>query len=275
MSSAVRWPDARGGRPVLEMAIVLGLSLGQSAVYSVLRIVERLTRNQPLSQQTATMNNSATPDRPWLDLAYQLANIAFPLVPVVLAFYLLNQLPGRRAWPGDRIDEPANRRLGFDLTRPGSDLLRGFAVAAAIGIPGLAFYLFAKQIGINTTVQPANLAENWWTVPVYIASAAMNGVLEEVLMLGYLFCRYSQWRPRPPSGLVAWLPIMITSALIRGSYHLYQGFGGFVGNVFMGMVFGLLFLRWKRTMPLVIAHTLLDVAAFVGYALVAGRVDWL
>ena len=39
----------------------------------------------------------------------------------------------------------------------------------------------ARQLGINATVEPANLAENWWTVPVYVLSAAMNGVLEEVL----------------------------------------------------------------------------------------------
>jgi len=34
----------------LEVLIVLGLSLGQSAVYAVLRIVERMTRNIPLAQ---------------------------------------------------------------------------------------------------------------------------------------------------------------------------------------------------------------------------------
>lgn len=275
MSTAVPWPARAGGRPMVELWIVLAVSLGQSALYSVLRIIERLTRNQPLSQQTATMNNSVTPDRPWLDLSYQLANIGFGLVPVLVALYLLDRLPGRRAWPGDDPRRSATRRLGFDLTRPGFDLARGFAVAAAIGIPGLGFYLLARQLGINTTVQPANLAENWWTVPVYLLSAAMNGILEEVLMLGYLFSRYSQWRSRPPSGLVGWLPILIGSALVRGSYHLYQGFGGFIGNLIMGLAFGLLFLRWKRTMPLVVAHTLLDIAAFVGYALVAGKVGWL
>ena len=55
----------------LEVVIVLGLSLGQSAVYSLLRIIERLTRNVPLAQQTSTLNASVTPDRPWLDLTYQ------------------------------------------------------------------------------------------------------------------------------------------------------------------------------------------------------------
>ena len=34
------------------------------------------------------------------------------------------------------------------------------------------------------------------------------------------------------------------SAVLRGSYHLYQGFGGFVGNIVMGLVFGRV---WQRT----------------------------
>ena len=71
------------------------------------------------------------------------------------------------------------------------------------------------------------------------------------------------------------LKILMVSAGLRGAYHLYQGFGGFVGNLVMGVIFGLIYLRWKRVGPLVVAHTLLDVAAFVGYALLAPRVDWL
>ena len=31
--------------------------------------------------------------------------------------------------------------------------------------------------------------------------------------------------------------IVVASALLRGSYHLYQGWGGFVGNAIMGLVF--------------------------------------
>jgi uncharacterized protein len=35
-------------------------------------------------------------------------------------------------------------------------------------------------------------------------------------------------------------------AVFQGSYHLYQGFGAFIGNVIMGVIFGVLFLRWRR-----------------------------
>ena len=87
-------------------------------------------------------------------------------------------------------------------------------------------------------------------------------------MIGYLFSRW---------GSVGWgkWRIILTSALIRGSYHLYQGFGGFVGNLVMGIIFGWFYTRTKRVMPLVIAHTILDVVAFVGYSLLKDRIGWL
>ena len=241
----------------LEIVIVLGLSLGQSAVYAVLRIIERLTRNVPLGQQTSTLNASVTPDRPWLDLTYQLVGIAFGLMPVLLALYLLSL-----------TDPPAGRTIGFDLTRPRFDLGFGVLIAVAIGVPGLGLYVLARALGINTEVQASGLADNWWTVPVLILSAAQNALLEEVVVIGYLFTRLRQ---------LAWNAVAIVafSAVIRGSYHLYQGIGGFIGNLIMGVIFGLIYLRWKRVGPLVVAHTLLDVAAFVGYALVAPHVDWL
>lgn len=241
----------------LEVVIVLGLSLGQSAVYSVLRIIERLTRDVPLAEQTSTLNASITPDRPWLDLTYQLVGIGIGLMPVLLALYLLSL-----------TDPPAGRTIGFDLTRPRFDLGFGFLIAVVIGIPGLGLYALARAVGMNTEVQASGLADHWWTVPVLILSAAQNALLEEVVVIGYLFTRLRQ---------LAWnaVAIIALSAVIRGSYHLYQGIGGFVGNLIMGVIFGLIYLRWKRVGPLIVAHTLLDITAFVGYALIAPHVSWL
>jgi membrane protease YdiL (CAAX protease family) len=240
-----------------EVAIVLGLSLGQSGVYAVLRIIERLTREVPLAQQTSTLNPSVTPDRPWLDLTYQLVGIAFGLMPVLLALYLLNL-----------TNAPAGRTIGFDLQRPRFDLGFGVLIAVAIGVPGLGLYALARTLGINTEVQASGLTDNWWTIPVLILSAVQNALLEEIVVVGYLFTRLRQlaWHP---------LAIIALSAIIRGSYHLYQGIGGFIGNLIMGVIFGLIYLRWKRVGPLIVAHTLLDITAFVGYALVAPHVNWL
>ncbi|GAB3068198.1 type II CAAX endopeptidase family protein [Intrasporangium mesophilum] len=241
-----------------ETILVLGVSLGSSAVYAILSIIEKLTRPVPLRQQTTAMNQSATPGRPWLDLAYQLAGIVLPLVAVALALYLLN---GIRQ---PAVDVRAGRFIGFDRREPGRDLLRGAGLAALIGIPGLAFYFLAKAIGINTQVSAANLQAVWWSGPVLVLAAIENAVLEEVIMVGYLFTRWRQigW---------SWPLVIGLSAVIRGSYHLYQGFGGFAGNIVMGLVLGLVFVRTRRVMPLVVCHAILDTVAFVGYSILRAR----
>jgi uncharacterized protein len=238
-----------------EVLLVLGLSLGQSAVYALVSITARLTADRPLSQQTATLNASQSP-RPYLDLTYQLLGILFALVPVVLAIHLLNR------------DRDAGATLGLDRRRPVFDLLTGAALAMAIGIPGIGLYLGARELGINANVVPAALPDLWWAVPVLILAAAQNAILEEVVVVGYLMTRLEELGWRVPA-------ILATSALLRGSYHLYQGFGGFVGNAVMGVIFGLVFLHTRRVVPLIIAHTLLDVFAFVGYTLLKDHVGWL
>jgi membrane protease YdiL (CAAX protease family) len=234
------------------------VSLGASAIWSVLSIIEKLTRATPLRQQTTAMNQSATPDRPWLDLAYQLAGIGIQVVPVFLALYLLNQVHR------PSLEIRSGRFIGFDRSEPARDLLRGLGLAALIGLPGLGFYFLAKAIGINTNVSAANLTDVWWSAPVLTLAAIGNALLEEVVMVGYLFTRWRQldW---------SWPVVIGVSALIRGTYHLYQGFGGFAGNVVMGLVLGYVFARTRRVMPLVICHALLDIVAFVGYSILKAR----
>lgn len=245
---------------IIESVVVLGLSLGKSMIYSILSIIEKLTRSTPLNQQTTTMNSSVTPDRSWLDFLYQLAGNLFPFFVPALCLYLVWQVR-----PG--INRPF-RALGMDGERKGFDIAWGFGAAAAIGIPGLGLYLLARQIGINTNVAPGNLTAVWWAIPMYCLAAFMNGVLEEVVMIGYLFLRWRQ------AGGKDWT-IIVVSALIRGGYHLYQGFGGFIGNAIMGVAFGYFYKRTGRLWPLIIAHTLLDIVSFVGFSLLRDVLPWL
>ncbi len=238
-------------RTIAEIWIVLGLSLGQSAVYAVINLGGKLTAGPPLAAQTATLNQSVSP-RPYLDLTYQLTGIVFTLVPVALVVWLLAGQAGSA--------RTALGRLGLDRSRPWPDLGGGVVLAAVIGIPGLALYYLGRQLGITAEVVPAALASYWWTVPVLLLQAIKNAVLEEVVVVGYLMTRLREL------GWPVWA-VTGASALLRGSYHLYQGFGPFIGNVVMGVVFAEWFRRRGRVMSLVIAHTLLDVVAFVGYQL--------
>ncbi|GAA0672872.1 type II CAAX endopeptidase family protein [Kitasatospora atroaurantiaca] len=240
----------------VELLIVLGLSLGASGVAALISFAGSLTEPLALGKQVATLNASRAPGRPWLDLAWQTYYILRGLMPVVLVGYLLVR------------EGTSLRVLGFDLRRKLGDLGRGAAVAAAIGGSGLALYLAAQALGFNLTVAPSGLPSVWWRIPVLIASAWQNAILEEVIVVGYLLRRLGQlgW---------GWPAMLVTSSVLRGSYHLYQGVGGLVGNMVMGVVFCLLYRRWGRVMPLVVAHGLIDTVAFVGYAVLAGHVSWL
>ncbi|MFF9983225.1 CPBP family intramembrane glutamic endopeptidase [Streptomyces erythrochromogenes] len=240
-----------------ETLLVLALSLGASGVSALISFIGSLTKPGGLKDQAATLNGSYAPGRPWLDLAWQLFGIASALVPVLLVAHLLT----REGAPGLRV-------LGFDLTRPLQDLGRGVLVAAGIGSAGLAFYLGSRAAGFNLTVVPEALPDVWWKLPVLILSAIQNSVVEEVIVLAYLLRRLDQLGWSPMASLAA-------SAVLRGSYHLYQGIGGFIGNMVMGVVFVLAYRRWGRVGPLVVAHALLDIVAFGGYALLAGKVGWL
>ncbi|MDR1117786.1 MAG: hypothetical protein LBL01_00600, partial [Bifidobacteriaceae bacterium] len=71
-----------------EVLIVLGVSLGASAVYAVLTLIDRLTASVPLASQTASLNTQDSA-KPWLDLLYQLVGVGFGIVPALLALYLL------------------------------------------------------------------------------------------------------------------------------------------------------------------------------------------
>jgi uncharacterized protein len=240
-------PEAPSRRRLgAEVLIVLGLSLGASAAYSVVSIVNRVTREEALADQTASLNVALSP-RPTFDLIYQLMGIFFDLVPVALVAFLL--------WQTTR---PHLGRLGIDFTRPGRDTVWGLGLALLVGIPGIGVYLLGREVGITVTVSPSPLDTYWWTVPVLLLSAARAGITEEVIVIGYLFARlrdlgWGKWQ------------IIVSSAVLRGTYHLYQGFGAFIGNLLMGVLFGWLYTRYGRVLPLVIAHFVIDAVIFVGY----------
>jgi membrane protease YdiL (CAAX protease family) len=233
-----------------EIAIVLALGLGQSAVYAIVALAYRLTRETALGDQTATLNPTLS-DREVFDLIYQLLAIVFALAPVLLVCYLLWS---RRP--------PHLQHLGIDGTRVGRDIGWGVGLVVAVGIPGLALYAGGRALGLFVAVNPAGLGDFWWTIPVLLLSAARAALQEEFVVLGYLFARLRQL------GWGVW-PIIVVTSVFRASYHLYQGPGAFVGNLLMGLLFGFLYARTGRLLPFLVAHFLVDAAVFVGYPLAA------
>ena len=258
-------PDPSAGGPVTdprerrllvtELLVVFTVTLGLSGLRSLLALVEVLGRGTPLDQQQVAIDRSQARDG-GLDLALQLTSAL-----QLLAWASLGLLLLLRAGLGPRA-------VGLDGTRPRSDVLRAAGLAALIGIPGLALYLGARAAGLNLTVVPSMLDDHWWRVPVLVLSAGANAWAEEVLVVGYLLTALRRLGVSENRALAI-------AAVLRGSYHLYQGFGGFVGNVAMGLVLGRVWQRTGRLWPLVGAHAVIDVVAFVGSALLVGRLPFL
>lgn len=234
----------------LEIAVVLTVTLGLSALRSALSLLDALLAPAPLAQQQVTLNAPAS-TQPLLDLAFQLVRVLQLVGWGALACYLLLRAG------------IALRRVGLDRTRPGRDALGAAGLAALIGIPGLGLYLLARLLGLAPDVAPSTLGDVWWRVPVLIASALANSWAEEIVMIGYLLTRLRQLGWSENRALFA-------TAVLRGAYHLYQGIGAFFGNIVMGLVFGRVWQRNNRLWPLVGAHALIDIVAFVGYAVLPG-----
>lgn len=238
-----------------EILVVLTVTLGLSALRSALSLLNALLQTVPLNEQQVALN-APRAEASLVDLAFQLTSALQLAAWGMLGAYLLL----RAGFP--------LRAVGLDATHPGRDALGAAGLAALIGIPGLGLYLVAHALGVSVTIAPTTLSDTWWRMPVLILSAAGNAWAEEVIMIGWLLTRLRQLGWSENRSLVA-------AAVLRGSYHLYQGLGGFVGNLVMGLVFGRVWQRQGRLWCLVGAHTLIDVVAFVGYGLLRGTVGWL
>ncbi|MBA3551939.1 MAG: CPBP family intramembrane metalloprotease [Actinobacteria bacterium] len=236
-------PGYRSARRLLteEVAIVLSLSLLASAVFAILDLL-----SAPIAGQTRVLF------RQDVELATHLASIVFGLAPVALVLHLV-----RRS--GDGFAS-----IGLGSPRFPGDIGWGTLAGVAVSAVGLVLYVVSVELGVNRFVVPVPPLGHWWTVPILLLGALRAALLEEVIVVGYLMRRLEQ---------LAWTraAVLGTSAILRGAYHLYQGWGGFVGNVALGLAFGYAFSRWRRTWPLVIAHFLVDALAGIGYILFRGK----
>ncbi|MCH9666844.1 MAG: CPBP family intramembrane metalloprotease [Actinomycetia bacterium] len=236
----------------IEVAIVLAVSFALSAYTATLHLIEGVLLG--LSGQTVALNPRRSPFGV-IDLGLNLATLLQLLAWGALAVYLL--------WRSGF--SPAQIGLGRIRWRP--DVLGAVGLAVLIGIPGLGLYQIARVLGVNASVEPAELSDTWWRIPMLLLAFG-NGWAEEVIVVGFLLTRLRQLKINP------WFALAISS-LLRGAYHLYQGFGAGLGNVAMGLVFGYAWQRTGRLWPLILAHALINAVAFVGYSLLAGHLDWL
>lgn len=230
-----------------EIAIVLVVTFGLSGMRAALRLLSDLMQPVPLNQQQTTLAEHQS-DTSWIDLAMQLCSSAMLFSWGFLALYLL-------------------RESIFSRWRPKA-ILEGAGLAALIGIPGLVFYLSAVHFGFSKQVVPSTLDDAWWEIIVLLIWSAANAFSEEIVVVMWLITRLQQLRIPP------WVALLL-SAVLRGSYHLYQGWSAGLGNIIMGLIFSAYYLKTRRVWPLILGHFLIDAVAFVGYSLLRGHLSFL
>lgn len=239
---------------------MLGVSYGMSGVYALLEFVrDQITINHGAgfsNVATAPINSGAQTAYPWLDILDQLADVLSGVLPAFLAVVLL-------------MRSPAGRGLGIGLDRLRvRELVQGLGFAALVGVPGLALVYGARQLGLNAQIVVTSFPDVWYRIPVLLLDALQDGVAEEIVVGAFVLTRLRQLGWSNPRALAA-------GAVLRGSYHLYQGYGGFIGNAVMGVIFGWWFQRTRRVVPLVIAHFVIDAVSFIGYIYLHGHVSWI
>jgi membrane protease YdiL (CAAX protease family) len=242
----------------LEVLAVLGVSLGMSAIYALLHLIRaEITVSGGIGNTTAIVVQGTKTTYPVLDLADDLAGILSGIAPPFLALVLLARNPGGSGFG-----------IGFDLRARWREAAQGVGFLALIGIPGLGLVWAADKLGANASLAVVDFPAVWYRLPYLLLSAFQNGLAEEIVVVGFMLTRLRQlgWSDQRALG---------ASAVLRGSYHLYQGFGGFAGNLVMGLIFGYWFQRTRRVLPLVIAHFLLDAFSFIGYLYLAPHVSWI
>jgi membrane protease YdiL (CAAX protease family) len=244
----------------LELLAVLGVSYGMSGINALLSFIRaQVTINKgpgfsnvatgPLVHQQQTVYQ-------WLDILDALSAVLQGVLPAFLAIVLLMRSPGGYGL-GIGLDRLRLKEIG-----------QGVGFAAAIGIPGLALVYVARQAGLNAQIVVTDFPDVWYRIPVLVLNAIQDGVAEEIIVGAFVLTRLRQlgWTNSRALG---------ASAVLRGSYHLYQGYGGFVGNAVMGVLFGWWFQRTRRVWPLVVAHSVIDAVSFVGYVYLHNRVSWI
>jgi uncharacterized protein len=259
-SAGMSKPSVDRNRPGLELLAVLGVSYGLQGLRSLLDFLQsQIVINQGFGFRkvaTAPIKSNETPTQ-WLDILYQLVSIASGVAPAFLAVVLLMRTPGGRGVG-----------IGLDRWRDPRELALGAGFAAAIGVPGLALVYVAREIGANAQIVVTSFPDVWYRIPALVLEAFQQGIGEEVVVCAFVLVRLKQ---------LGWSNsrALATASVVRGSYHLYQGYGGFVGNAVMGLLFGWWFQRTRRVVPLVIAHFVIDAVSFIGYIYLHGKVSWI
>jgi membrane protease YdiL (CAAX protease family) len=148
---------------------------------------------------------------------------------------------------------------GWTLDRLG---LRFSWKAALAGVPFFILYLLLYWITATVVLLLWPAAREVWVFRYTVSAPfwlllvmlVVHSFFEEVLVTGYVISALS----REGAALA-----ITASTLLRFAYHLYQGPLASISVIPLGLAFGAMFWRGRSLWPLIVAHTIANVVAFV------------
>lgn len=149
------------------------------------------------------------------------------------------------------------RRLGFQFSWLG--ILAGVPLFLVYIVLYWGGYLLV--VGINPAAQHLQVVTMVPAAPaaLFVLLIIVNSIFEEEAAAGYVVSALEK------QGMA----LSITaSTLIRFLYHLYQGPMAMIAVLPLGLLFALVYWRWRNLWPLMTAHTIVNVLSF---ALAASR----
>ena len=177
--------------------------------------------------------------------------VVVQLAPVAVIWYLLSR-------SGETM-----RDIGLSFGQPGRDVLRGVLLAVAVfvasAIPSTMIARLASHASYGLVL--GHHLGAIFLLPG-LSMAIWAAVVEEVVVAGYLLHRLSQLGV--PQGRALWI-----STAVRTSYHIYYGLGA-LAVVPFGLIFGWMWQRNKRLIPLIVAHAIYD-GVLIGLTIALSR----
>jgi len=147
--------------------------------------------------------------------------------------------------------EGGGRAIGLDRSHPKQDL--------ALLLPVFVLCFLIPEIGVSLLLHASHvraIAPAAQNLPRYfsiagIATAVSAGVVEEIVVLGFVVRRLEQLGLRP-------VAVVTVAVLVRISYHLYYGWG-VLPILAWAVASVLVYRRYRRLGPFVAVHVLWDV----------------
>lgn len=165
-----------------------------------------------------------------------------------IVFFIISRAPERRDF------------FGLKPIKGADDLGTGMLWALLLGacstvLPWIAQSLFSLDTAYRPEAVRYFTAMRKGGIDISLLTGAaliLNSIAEEVSMRGFLI-------PRLEKRLGSTTGAVVLSAVIFASYHLYQGWLPALNVLIVGLVFGAIFVRQRRVMPLIVAHTLVNI----------------